>query len=110
MIIEVTRFDGELGGRCVLQARWRVLGHRGAPPTVHGQSSLSEPAGGDYAALVAAQSRLLGALSAEIARAIRGATRAGITAPSFGPKPFATPASRLTSGRGRADTWPRSHG
>jgi uncharacterized protein len=78
-VVEITRFDGELGGRCVLQARWRVLGRRGVPPAMHGQSRLSEPAGGDYAALVAAQSRLLGALSAEIARAIRGTTRAGIT-------------------------------
>ena len=87
IFVEITRFDGELGGRCVLQARWRVLGGRGTPPSVYGESTLSEPSGPDYAALVAAQSRLLGALSAEIARAIRGTTRAGITAPSFVPKP-----------------------
>ena len=81
VVVDITRLDGELNGRCVLQARWRVLGHRGTPPVVHGRSSLSEPSGGDYTALVAAQSRLLGALSADIARAIHGTTRAEMTAP-----------------------------
>ena len=81
VIVEITRFDGALGGRCVLQARWRVPGGRGTPASISGQSTLSEPSGGDYAALVAAQSRLLGALSLEIARAIRGTARAAATAP-----------------------------
>ena len=73
IIVEITRFDGELGGQCALRARWRVLGRKGTPPSVYGESTLSEPSGPDYAALVAAQSRLLGALSLEIARAIQGA-------------------------------------
>jgi uncharacterized lipoprotein YmbA len=72
VIVEITRFDGELGGHCVLRARWRVLGGRGTPPAVHGESTLTAASGRDYAALVAAQSRLLGELSTEIARAIRG--------------------------------------
>jgi uncharacterized protein len=72
IIVEVIRFDGELGGQCTLQARWRMLGHGGSPSPVYGQSTLSEPSGPDYQALVAAQSRLLGALSGEIAHAIRG--------------------------------------
>jgi len=80
VIVEITRFDGALGGRCVLQARWQVLGSRGTP-VLSGQSTLSEPSGGDYAALVAAQSRLLGALSLEIARALRGTSRAAAAAP-----------------------------
>jgi len=37
--------------------------------------ALSEASGRDYASLVATQSRLLGALSAEIARAIRNGPR-----------------------------------
>jgi len=79
VIVEITRFDGEIGGRCVLRARWRVLGRRGTPPSVYGESTLSEPSGPDYAALVAAQSRLLGALSLEIARAMRTASSAATT-------------------------------
>jgi uncharacterized lipoprotein YmbA len=82
IIVEITRFDGELGGRCVLRARWRVLGRRGTPPSVYGESTLSEPSGPDYAALVAAQSRLLGALSLEIARAIRGTASSAATTPA----------------------------
>ena len=82
VIVEITRFDGELGGRCVLRARWRVLGGRGTPPSVYGESVLSEPSGSDYAALVAAQSRLLGALSLEIARAIRGTEPSAAATPA----------------------------
>ncbi len=75
VIVEVTRFDGQLGGQCALHARWKVLARKGAPSAVYGQSTLSEASGRDYAALVAAQSRLLGALSAEIASAIRNGAR-----------------------------------
>jgi uncharacterized lipoprotein YmbA len=73
VMVEITRFDGELGGQCALQARWRVLGRRA--PAIHGESTLTAASGRDYAALVAAQSRLLGELSTEIARAIRGSSR-----------------------------------
>jgi len=81
VIVEITRFDGELGGQCALRARWRVLGRRGGPPAVYGESAFSDAAGPDYAALVATQSRLLGALSAEIAATIRNG-RADATPPS----------------------------
>jgi uncharacterized lipoprotein YmbA len=80
VIVEITRFDGELGGQCALRARWRVLGRRGVPSAVYGESTFSDAAGPDYAALVATQSRLLGALSAEIAAAIRNG-RADATPP-----------------------------
>ena len=84
VIIEVTRFDGELGGQCTLNARWKVLTRTAPPSALYGHSMLSEAAGRDYAALVATQSRLLGALSAEIARAIRtGAQTAGPSAGSI---------------------------
>ena len=79
VIVEITRFDGALGGQSVLQARWTVLGRGGRPAAVSGQSTLSEPSGRDYPALVAAQSRLLGALSGEIARAIRESAQAEAT-------------------------------
>ena len=82
VIIEVTRFDGELGGQCTLNARWKVLTRTAPPSALYGHSMLSEEAGRDYAALVATQSRLLGALSAEIARAIR--TGAQTASPSTG--------------------------
>ena len=78
--VEITRFDGALGGSCALEARWRVLGREKTPSPVYGQTTLTAPSGGDYAALVATQSRLLGGLSAEIARAIRGAAPAEATA------------------------------
>lgn len=80
VVVEVTRFDGQLGGQCALQARWTVLARKATPSAVYGQSTLSEASGPDYAALVATQSRLLGALSAEIASAIRNG-RAAMTAP-----------------------------
>jgi uncharacterized protein len=81
VVVDITRFDCEVGGGCALQARWRVLGRRGTPSPVYGQSTLSEVSGRDYAALVAAQSRLLGALSGEIAEAIRGRAHADVRAP-----------------------------
>ena len=70
VIVEITRFDGSLGGRCTLDARWRVVSKAPTPP-ITGRSTLEEPAGGDYAALVAAESRLIDALSADLAAAIR---------------------------------------
>ena len=79
-IVDITRFDCEMAGQCALQARWRVLERRGTPSTDYGQSTLSVAAGRDYAALVATQSRLIGALSAAIARAIRGTTNREVTA------------------------------
>jgi len=80
VIVEITRFDCETGGQCALHARWRVLGRGGAPSVVYGQSMLTARSGADYAGIVAAQSRLVGALSAEIARAIRGTTHTEATA------------------------------
>jgi len=94
-IVDITRFDCEMAGQCALQARWRILGRRGTPSTVYGESTLSVAAGRDYPTLVATQSRLVGALSAEIARAIRGVTR-GEAAASTPPRTAAddVPANR----------------
>src|SRR6266581_9735880 len=49
VIIEVTRFDGELGGQCTLNARWKVLTRTAPTSALYGHSMLSEAAGRDYA-------------------------------------------------------------
>ncbi|HEY3098673.1 MAG TPA: PqiC family protein [Methylomirabilota bacterium] len=69
--VEVVRFEGRLGGPCVLEARWRVAGTSGRGGRVIGRTNATEHAGADYASVVAAQSRLVGRLSADIAAAIR---------------------------------------
>lgn len=73
--VEVTQFEGRLGGECSLVARWSIFGGENKALLTTGKSSLSEPAGGDYEALVAAESRLVGALSREIAGALRSTSR-----------------------------------
>jgi len=75
LVVGVTRFDGQLGGRCVLHAQWQVLTRSGARPVISGRSTLNEACGPDYAAFAAAQSRLLATLSAEIGQAIRNGRR-----------------------------------
>jgi uncharacterized lipoprotein YmbA len=71
VVIDVARFDGALGGAVSLDATWRVLGPD-RKDVRDGRFAASEPtAGSDFAALVAAMSRSLGALSREIAAAIR---------------------------------------
>jgi len=69
--VEIVRFEGRLGGPCVLEARWRVAGTSGRGGRVVGRTNAVEHAGADYASVVAAQSRLVGRLSADIAAGIR---------------------------------------
>jgi hypothetical protein len=69
--VEIIRFEGRLGGPCVLEARWRVAGTGGRTGRVSGRTVATETAGADYASLVAAQSRLVGQLSSDIAAAVR---------------------------------------
>ena len=74
--VEVTQFDGRLGGECSLVARWNIYGREKKAVLATGKSSLSEAtAGGDYDAMAAAQSRLVGALSREIAGALKAVAR-----------------------------------
>jgi hypothetical protein len=76
VLVEVARFEGRLGGECALVARWSVYGREKKAVVASGKSSLTEAAtGGDYAALAAAKSRLLAALSREIAEALRTVAR-----------------------------------
>jgi len=69
VIVEVTRLHLRMDGPCALEAWWRIQAKD--QKSVVGRSSLSDVAGSDYASVVAAKSRLLGALSDEIAAAIR---------------------------------------
>jgi uncharacterized lipoprotein YmbA len=70
--VEVTRFEGRLDSDVELVARWFVLEGDKRKVVVTKTSSFSEPTGGgDYAALVSSQSRLLEALSQEIAATIK---------------------------------------
>ena len=68
--VAVTRFEGALGGDCSLAADWTVARRRGADAVTTGRSSHTEQAGASYAELVAAQSRLVGALARDIATAL----------------------------------------
>jgi uncharacterized lipoprotein YmbA len=71
--LEVTRFDGVLGGPVSMRARWTVLGDNGEELLLRRLSSLSTPTEtNSYEALVAAQSQLLADLSRQIAQGIQG--------------------------------------
>jgi len=76
VIIDILRFDMELGKAATLDSLWMVNpasappAQKEAPPR-RVRTTLTEPVqGGRHADLVAAQSRALGKLSAEIAAAI----------------------------------------
>ena len=74
--VDVARFEGRPGGDCSLVARWSIYNRDKTVVLATKKSSLSEAAsGGDYEALAAAQSRLLAALSREIADGLRAAAR-----------------------------------
>jgi uncharacterized lipoprotein YmbA len=70
--MDISRFDGSLGGNIELISRWAIFDGEGN--SVYGVKAthIVEPAqGSGYADLVAAQSRALGAFSREIADAIK---------------------------------------
>jgi uncharacterized lipoprotein YmbA len=69
--VDIQRLEMTAGQGVVLDALWSVRSAReGVPKT--GRSMVNEPArGGDYDALVAAQSRALAVLSRDLAQAIR---------------------------------------
>jgi uncharacterized protein len=70
--VEVTQFDGTLGGKALLNARWTISSSDGKKELTVRKSTVSEQCdGSDFAALVAAQSRAVAALSREIAAAVR---------------------------------------
>ena len=70
--IYVTRFDGTLGANALLIARWTVFGKNGKKVLLRRTSSYSEPVEKqNYEALVVTKSRMLVALSRDIASAIK---------------------------------------
>jgi uncharacterized lipoprotein YmbA len=77
VVLDVVRFDGELGQDALLVARWSLLGGPDRKLLEGGRARIREPVKGpDYTALVTAQSRALAKLSQEITAAIQ-ATRQG---------------------------------
>jgi len=68
VVVEVTRFLGELEGEASLVALWSILGKNGKEVLVSKRANLSESIGPEeYEAIVAAMSQLVAALSREIA-------------------------------------------
>jgi uncharacterized lipoprotein YmbA len=67
--VDVSRLDGTLGRDCSLIAQWSIL-RRTDKQAKGGRSNHTEPAGDSYTTLVAAQSRLVAALSRDIATAL----------------------------------------
>jgi uncharacterized lipoprotein YmbA len=70
--MKIIHFDGNPGDRVILEAWWRLLSGDGKTVLQSKRSSFSESVtGGDYKSLVLAHSQALGALSREIAEAIK---------------------------------------
>ncbi len=69
--LEIFRFDGTLGGPVVLSVRWRLLDKDGNELARRTVTLDERPVDSTYAALVASHSRLLAAVSRDIATAIR---------------------------------------
>ena len=76
IVLDVVRFDGDLGKDAWLVARWSIVGGKDKELLAVSRSSIREPvAGSGYDALVTAQSRALAKLSHEIVEAIQAASR-----------------------------------
>ena len=74
--VDVMRFDADTNGNAVLSSDWKVLETESNEVIAMKRSTFSEAAlATDYAAIVAAQSRLLAAFAREITGVIRSATR-----------------------------------
>lgn len=77
IVLDIVRCDGRLGKDAVVAARWSVFDGRKKTLISAERSSIREPvSGGDYAAVVAAQSRAMARLSQEIVEAIRAVSPA----------------------------------
>jgi len=72
VVVEVIQFDGTLGQKVWLEARWTILGDGGKQVRWRGNANISEPVTGDsHEALVTGWSKALGGLSGEIAASLR---------------------------------------
>lgn len=70
-VIDILRFDSEPGKSVTLDALWVVSSAKGGQSRRGRTTHTEATQGGDYAALVAAHSRILGQLSADIANNIK---------------------------------------
>ena len=78
LLLDVVRFDGELGGEVVLTARWSIYDESGKEELETTGIKVSEPvATKDYEAQVAAMSRAVGKLSLAIAESINELRQGG---------------------------------
>jgi len=74
--IEVVRLDGDIAGKAFLIAQWSILDSANKSILFSKKSQYTESVSGTgYSALVAAQSRMIGALSHDIAEAIKSLHR-----------------------------------
>ncbi|MGI9336509.1 MAG: PqiC family protein [Gammaproteobacteria bacterium] len=74
--VEVSRFDGTLGGDAVLAARWQVRDDRTGKEVVARKSRFTFPSvTADHAGVVAAMNRTLDALSTDIDKALESLSR-----------------------------------
>lgn len=72
VVVNVTRFDGAVGGDVSMRARWALIEADGKKVLLRRNSSLSARADAKtYEALVSAQSRMLADLSSEITEEIK---------------------------------------
>lgn len=71
IVIQVTRFDGTQGQEVELRASWTVLDAEGKSLTWRTTDLREQTSGPDYAALAAAQSRLVARFAAEVAGSLR---------------------------------------
>ena len=73
--IQVRRFDGTLGGQAVLRADWSILDAGGEVLLWRTTAASEQTAGPDYAALAAAQSRLVETLARDVVAGLAEAAR-----------------------------------
>jgi uncharacterized lipoprotein YmbA len=74
VMVDVIRFDGQLGQAVWLDSRWTIVaGPENKLIKTHPSSIVEPVTGSTYGDLVAAESRALGKLSQEIARALKSA-------------------------------------
>jgi len=71
VMVDVTRFDGVVGGDVRLEARWRLLGQDRKELALRWFAAREATGESGYPALVAAMNRSLGALSREIADSLK---------------------------------------
>jgi uncharacterized lipoprotein YmbA len=73
--VDITRFDGTMGGEVLLLARWSIVGNDGKELVKKKSRFKQQVASPDYEATVTAMSRALEALSREMVGALHSVSR-----------------------------------